>query len=107
MLRILKEVPQARNSDRHLRRIFYWQCYPGFCKEENGTMWVNPDVEEHTDPETIRRTRQKIQEHAKKMVAEGKLEWSKVLADKQIEKARAKNEERIAKAFGGNIETVL
>lgn len=107
VLRILQQVPETRNSDRVLRKVFYWQCYPKYNQVINGKLWRDDEVEKIVDPETIRRTRQKIQEHAKKMVKEGEVKWQNVLSDKQVAKAREEKEKKIAKAFGGNIVDVL
>jgi len=105
--KLLKDYPITRNSDHELRRYYYWNHLNAECRDIDGKMYISAEAMRIVDPESIRRTRQKIQEEAKRLVAEGKEQYAELLADEQVAEVRGMNAEKIAKAFGGNIDSVL
>ena len=104
---ILKTYPQARNSDNYLRMIYYWNFHNEECKEIDNKLFISADAMNKVDPESIRRTRQKIQEEAKRLFLDGKEQYAELLADDQVKKVRDEKAKQVAKSFGNNIDSVL
>lgn len=103
ILNILKQVPSTRDSDHYLRLVYYWWHDNKNCKEIDGKVWISSEALKNTDPESIRRTRQKIQEGARKLVKEGQSKYEVLLPSIEAEKYRKEREEQIAEAFGGRV----
>lgn len=59
----LTKYPETRDSDKYLIRVVWWLIKPEACKEMEGEWWLNlKAMDELPSAESIRRTRQKLQE---------------------------------------------
>ena len=62
ILAILRVAPETRNSDKELIRQYYGRYHKGSVKALDGSLWLNmDDLKDLPSMESVRRTRQKIQ----------------------------------------------